>query len=262
MKLIFFALAFLLIPHAQIGPASTVVARDGFESATLSSDWDTWRFVPGDVQMETHTARAGRQAVQITVHAGDVYEHGVSGDADSERAELTEARRLTSHENVPYEFKFSLYFPANFPIVPVRLVVAQWKQACITADKVPETTGPCYDDSPVLALRYIGGELRITQDLQHRTIVLWRDKREFRRRWIDFRFQVRFTPGSSGRVKAWINNREVVNYTGATSNPDTIETGYPDPSFIYFKMGLYRNAMKDPMTIYIDEYRKRQFPSD
>ena len=49
-----------------------------------------------------------------------------------------------------------MYFPPDFPIVPVRLVIAQWKQDCHGA-------APCDDDSPVLALRYIDGALRITR---------------------------------------------------------------------------------------------------
>ena len=33
---------------------------------------------------------------------------------------------------------------------------------------------------------------------------------------------------------------------------------YRDPSRFYFKMGLYRDVMPQPMTVYIDEYSKRQ----
>jgi hypothetical protein len=49
-----------------------------------------------------------------------------------------------------------------------------------------------------------------------------------------------------------------VDYKGATAYPEKAATGYPDPSLFYFKMGLYRDLMAEPMTIYIDEYRKVQ----
>ena len=39
-------------------------------------------------------------------------------------------------------------------------------------------------------------------------------------------------------------------------------SGYPEQGYIYFKMGLYRDVMQPPMTVYIDEYRKRQLRDD
>jgi hypothetical protein len=46
-----------------------------------------------------------------------------------------------------------MYLPSDFPIVPMRLVVAQWKQYC-GGDSLP-----CSDDSPVLAVRYMAWRL-------------------------------------------------------------------------------------------------------
>jgi hypothetical protein len=109
----------------------------------LSKVWDTSRFVPGAVQMQADIFRAGHGAAKITVHARDTYEAGINGSRDSERDELMEARKLTSKENEAYEYSFSRFIPTNFPIVPTRLVIAQWKQYC------PEG-GNCSDDSPVV----------------------------------------------------------------------------------------------------------------
>jgi hypothetical protein len=88
--------------------------------------------------------------------------------------------------------------------------------------------------------------------------VLYREKNEFRGRWLDFKFQVRFSSKENGRIKAWLGDRQLVDYKGVTANPENAVTGYPSPSRFYFKMGLYRNVMPEPMTIYIDEYRKKQ----
>ena len=54
----------------------------------------------------------------------------------------------------------------------------------------------------------------------------------------------------------------MVDYSGVTANAESAATGYPTPSYYYFKMGLYRDVMPQPMTLYLDEYRKRQLPVD
>jgi hypothetical protein len=229
---------------------------DGFESPTLSNLWEQSRFAPGAVEIQSDVVRAGRGAVRITVRPRDMFEAGQNGDADSERDELLEARRLVSRENTGYEFSFSMYFLKDFPIVPTRLVIAQWKQYC--PGLLQGASGPCSNDSPVLALRYISGELRITQDIDKKFVMLYREKGEFRGRWLDFRIQARFTPGADGRVKVWLDGRQLVDYTGATADPENPQSGYSSPGVFYFKMGLYRDLMTEPMTVYIDEYRKRQ----
>ena len=170
---------------------------------------------------------------------------------DTERDELKEAGRLMSQESEAYEYSFSMFLPADFPIVPVRLVIAQWKQNC------PDRR-PCDDDSPVLAVRYVSKVLSITKNIGGKQTVLYEEKSEFRNRWLDFKFQARFSPSETGRVKAWLGDKQLVDYQGVTGNAENAATGYPSPSYFYFKMGLYRDLMAEPMTIYIDEYRKRQ----
>jgi len=250
-----FHLIFLAVVVSRAGAAGLEV-NDGFETAGLSANWSTDRFEPGAVIIQTNVVRSGRSAVQITVHPRDKFEAGRPGTSDSERAELMEAARFFSRENQAYEFAFSLYFPTNFPIVPTRLVIAQWKQLC------PDG-GNCSDDSPVLALRYISGELRITQNLDRpHEARLYTEKGEFRGRWLDFRFQVRFATNETGWVKAWLDGRPLVDFKGVTANSENPVTGYRHPGLFYFKVGLYRNSVPAPWTSYIDEYRKRELPGD
>jgi hypothetical protein len=221
----------------------------------LSKIWDTDRFVAGAVTMQTNIVRAGHGAAKMVVRANDKFEAGINGNSDSERAELLEARKLTSKENVTYEHSFSMFIPAEFPIVPTRLVIAQWKQFCPKG-------GNCFDDSPVLAVRYISGALKVTQNISKKQTTLFEKKDEFRNRWLDFKFRVRFSTNDTGHIKAWLGDQQIVNYTGATAYPETAATSYPNPSRFYFKMGLYRNAMTEPMTIYVDEYRKKQLTDE
>jgi hypothetical protein len=245
------------IGQAQITAAPVPLdVHDGFETPELSKLWSADRFEPGAVTMQTNIVRAGHSAAKITVQARDKFEAGINGNKDSERAELLEAKKLVAKENVNYEYSFSLFIPTNFPVVPTRLVVAQWKQYC------PDG-GNCFDDSPVLAIRYISGALKITQNInsQHGT-VLYQEKAEFRGRWLDFKFQTRFSPGENGQIKVWLGDKQIVDYHGVTADSENAATGYPNPSYFYFKMGLYRDVMAEPMIIYIDEYRKRQLPEN
>jgi Polysaccharide lyase len=96
-----------------------------------------------------------------------------------------------------------MYLPSDFLIVPVRLVVAQWWEYCSRTDL------PCSNDSPVLAVRSIGGVLSITQDLDHRYIVLYQEKRDLPKKWIDLHFEVRFSPRPDGQVRAWLQDKQV-----------------------------------------------------
>jgi len=236
-------------------PTQRIDVYDGFETPGLSKAWETTGFVPGGVTMQTEIARSGRSALKIVVHSRDKFEAGINGDNDSERAELKEARRLMSKENVTYEQSFSVFFPTDFPIVRTRLVIAQWKQQC------PER-GNCENDCPVVSIRYASGVLKITHQTGAVQKSLFKVNDDLRGKWIDFRFQTRFSTNANGRILAWLNDRQVVDYTGVNAYPESAATGYPIPSRFYFRMGLYRDVMAEPMTIYIDEYRKSQLPDD
>ena len=231
-------------------PVAHVDVYDGFESRRLSGVWDTDRFERGAVTMQSEIVRAGRGAAKVVVHSRDKFEAGINGNKDSERAELREATRYFSKEDRTYEYSFSMYFPADFQIVPTRLVIAQWKQEC--------GGSPCSDDSPVVALRYVGGVLRITLQTSRHGTTVYQTAESIRGKWTDFRLRIRFTPRATGLLQAWVDGRQAVDYRGATAYAEDASTGYPSPSVFYFKMGLYRDVMAEPMTVYIDEYRKRE----
>jgi hypothetical protein len=271
----------VLVMAAVPLPAQIVAATDvydGFDSPTLSDLWDTSLTVPGAITLESAIVRSGHGAVRVDVHPHDTLRLGKDGDPDTERDEIREAHRLDSREDTPYEYSWSMYLPSDFPIVPVRLVVAQWKQNCMShtayvayveqvagdqaAQAVQSGRVPCDNDSPPLAIRYIGGVLMVTRSQGDTKIPLWEDKRDLRGHWVDFRVQARFTPQPTGRVKVWVDGKQVVDYTGVTANSEPPTSGYPSPSLFFFKFGLYRDVMPQPMTAYFDEYRKRQLPNE
>lgn len=230
-------------------PAKNVELYDGFENAPLSTIWETKRLVPSAIEFQNKVVDIGKGALKITVRPFDKLAVHPDG-AYTERDELLEAEQFNARENESYEHSFSMFLPPDFPIVPTRLVIAQWKQFCPAENK-------CSKGHPVLAIRYVDGVLTITQTFGQAKKVLYEQKGEFRNRWLNFRFQVRFSSRDDGRIKAWLDGKQVVDYTGATANPENAVTEYPSPGRFYFKMGLYRDGMTEPMTIYVDEYRKK-----
>jgi hypothetical protein len=225
--------------------AREIEIHDGFESGELSSNWSRWRFLPGDLEIQGERVRSGRRSVRITLHPGDQMED--ERGTILERAELMESRNLVSAEDSAYEYSFSLFLPQDFPIVPDRLVLAQWKQYC--------ESGRCGIDNPVIALRYESGRLYVSLKTDPQKRTLFRESADVRGRWLDFRFLIRFSRTRRGRVNAWLNGSRIVDYEGATAYSK--EYGYPAPGYFYFKMGLYRDHVDRVMSIYIDDYGKR-----
>ena len=251
---IFITQAIFLSPGcSRLKSVSSLPVRDDFENPNLSNIWDTDKIVPGDIEIQSNIHRLGIRALKITLHTGDHYEVGQHGSLSTERAELTETEGLISEEGKNYAYSFSMFIPTDFPIVATRLVIAQWKQECPRG-------GICDDNSPVLAIRYISGILKITQNIGSHQTTLYKSKEEFRNRWLDFKFHICFSKNINGQIIAHLNDSLIVNYNGATAYQEDHSTGYPNPSRFYFKMGLYRDVMAEPMTIYIDQYRKELLP--
>ena len=222
------------------------VVYDGFETLSLSEYWEKGKFLPGAVQIQSSVVRAGRAAAKIRLRPGDqiAQERG----SELERAELEESRRLWSVEDSDYEYSFSVFVPQDFPIASTRLVIAQWKQHCPVDE--------CTPGNPAIAIRYEAGELFIAHQVTAEKKVLYRTGDDIRNRWLDFRFQIRFSRSQSGRIKAWLGDTMVVDYKGVTAYPAS--GGYVERGLFYFKMGLYRDRSQEPMAIYFDEYRKQQ----
>ena len=241
-------LIFILFYFAATSCLAQLDVRDGFESPALSKLWSTDRMVPGAFTTQSTIVRSGHTAAMIQLKAGDVFEAGRGKSPDSERDELREANNLVSTEGISYQYQFSLFLPDSFPIVPTRLVIAQWKQYC------PE--GICDDDSPVMAIRYVSGKLYITLQTDSMTRIVYQTTEEVRNKWLDFTFKARFSKSDNGLIDAWLNEKQIINYKGATCYSQ--KKGYPEKNHFFFKMGLYRDLMQKPMTIYMDEYSKKE----
>jgi hypothetical protein len=215
---------------------------DGFEGDELSPIWKTTKFEAGRVKFQSEFVREGKGAVEVNIQKYDKKDTN-----NSERDELLLDKRLGSFEDEEFSYEFSMYIPEDFPIVPTRLVIAQWKQE--------EGNVDAKINNPVLAIRYSSGKLHITAKTDEKKRHLWMTEEEVRGKWLDFKFYIKFSRKEGGYVKAWLNEEEIVNYVGLTAYDE--EAGYPKNSRFYFKMGLYRDRMDEPMKIYIDEFKKR-----
>jgi hypothetical protein len=241
-----FILLRLLSP--DISGAAPMDLYDGFESKSVSKIWTTKRMVSSSLVFQENIVKKGKVAIQITIRPNDKFEPGDAKSLDSERDEISEANEVLSELGHEYVHEFSLFIPKDFPIVPTRLVLAQWKQQC--------PVDHCEPDNPVMALRYSDGKFNISAQTTSEKRILFTTSEEVRGRWLDLKFQIRFSDNKDGRIKVWLNEKEVVNYEGQTAYP--MSGGYKKEGKFYFKMGLYRDLMKEPMSVYFDEYRKRE----
>lgn len=215
--------------------------RDDFEGGALETFWrpgdhGSGRYALGAVELDCTRARSGSCAVRITVREGDVEQRGDSGQLN-ERAELDSGK----HPLVGREcwYGFSLYLPSDFPIVDVRLVLAQWKQSALAG-------------SPLVAQRFRDGEHVLTvrdPDGRSRNAMRSFPLPELTLdRWHDFVYRIRFRRDESGLVEMWMNGERVVSYSGKVAFPGAEDS-------VYQKMGLYRDRWPEPMTVYFDAFR-------
>lgn len=227
---------------------------DSFESPHLNRlHWLNRRFEPGAVVTEERVVRSGRRALAITVHSGDRPEAASDQGAATERDEIMEAWWLFSRAGRSYVYSFSLFLPANFPQTSERLVIAQWRELC--------ESSPCVPDNPVLALRYESGHLQVTRNDEGGKKLLYQRNEDVRGQWLDFRFVTRWDSTNNGTVEGTLDGRGILRYKGPTLYQ--AGHGHPQHGLIYFKTGLYRDALHEsPWTMYVDEYRKDQCSAD
>jgi hypothetical protein len=245
-----FACGFLFVIALRTIP---IHVYDSFESRRLSwFRWTSRRFEPGAITSQESVVRLGHRALAITVHSGDRPEAASESGAATERDELMEPWWLFSRIGRSYVYSFSLFLPQDFPQTSERLVIAQWRQLC--------EGSPCVPDNPILALRYEIGRIQVTRNDEHGKTLLYQGIEDVRGRWLDFRFATRWDRTSHGSVEASLQGRTIVHYQGPTLYQ--LGRGHPRHALIYFKTGLYRDALHEsPWTMYVDEYRKDECPA-
>jgi hypothetical protein len=160
----------ILVFASDCNPQKVLEISDGFESNKLGDIWRSDKFIPGALEIQSNIVKTGESAVKITLNPEDQIDD--EKGTILERAEIMEARKYISVEDSVYLYEFSLFLPNDFPLVPTRLVIAQWKQDC--------KSGNCNPNNPVIALRFVSGELNITLQTEPEKIVLYSRTDEIR----------------------------------------------------------------------------------
>jgi len=213
---------------------SVPVLNDGFEGEALANFWLPGNYgsglhVPGAIQISTNYARSGTHSAEITVREGDIDAAGDDGTR-VERAELDSGHFPLRGREAWYGF--SLLVPKDFPLVDDRLVIASCKQSDVSR--------------PIVAQRFRNGLHTVTVESQGH-------KESYKLppiplgQWIDMIYHVRYSTGTDGLVEIWMNGKKVVTYSGSAADP-TAKNAF------YHKIGLYRDRLNVPMTIYYDNY--------
>ena len=213
--------------------------RDGFESPELSSLWTGMRIDAHGYRFVAEPVREGRQALEITLQPGAKSGLGKDG-IQTERAELTDADHLRSSMGEEAWYAFSFYIPDDLTIHDGRVVFAQWKQACSDCT---------LKHHPIVSLRLRSGMLRVYIQNGAQKMVLYKKRHSLQGRWTDVVFGLKPKVDDDGMLRVFINDEQVVAYDGPFGYAD-------DKPEVYFKMGLYRDATPQPMSIIIDDYRR------
>jgi len=208
---------------------------DDFEGERLAAFWlapdyGDGLYVPGAVKTSARFARRGKQSIEVTVREGDIEQAGDAGTR-VERADLDSGHFPLMGCEAWYAF--SVLVPPEFPVVDTRLVFGTCKQTDV--------------GRPIMAQRYQNGRHTLTVESHGR-------KKTFPLppirpgQWMDVVYHLRYMADDSGIVEVWIDGKQEVAYTGPTAEAD-------HRNAFYHKVGLYRDRMKQPMTIYFDDYR-------
>ena len=222
------------LTHQSISVQPIPKLSDDFEGKKIADFWlagnfGSGRYASGAVKLSSAYARSGKQSVEITVHEGDI---DAAGDDSTrvERAELDSGHFALRGREVWYGF--SVLIPVGFPIVDDRLVISQCKQSDVSR--------------PIVAQRYSNAEHTLTIESQGQ-------KKKYHLpeirigRWMDMLYHIRYSAGSDGLVEVWADGAKVVSYSGPAADPNAKDA-------FYNKIGLYRDRLKQPMTIYFDNY--------
>lgn len=76
---------------------------------------------------------------------------------------------------------------------------------------------------------------------------IYRHRQSILGQWQDLRYRIRFA-WPEGAVAVWLNGDRAADYQGPLGYPD-------DPPGVYFRFGLYRDRLSQPMSLYLDASR-------
>lgn len=206
--------------------SNKVVLVDDFDEKLNLDIWETKRTNPNFWKIESST-------LKITIKKGI---REITDKSNIDRVELSEREEVMMTLGKSVWYSFSFLFPKDFPIVDNRLVFAQWKQYA-----------PHFG-SPFLSVRYINNILSFKVTAQNVVKVFKKDI-DLRGLWHKLTLNYKLNTDQTGFVRSWLNNEQILDYDGPMDY-------FPPPKHIFFKMGLYRDSIPEPQSIYFKNFRR------
>lgn len=196
--------------------------------------WSLRRIEPGRY---SYTNYLGTPAIRVDIQKGDRQATDTFGKI-SERSEISEHPSIQLPHGLDIWYGFFFCFPSDFPTIDNRTVVAQLKQY---------TQNP---ESPFWSLRYQNGVLicQITgQDLLQS--IKFKQEGEWRGQWHQALLNYQLGKDKQGYMNMWVDDQPFAQHQGSM--------GYtPTEDITYFKMGLYRDQVEEPQSVYFSHFRR------
>lgn len=214
-----------------------LILKDDFVEGINDQVWHLNRIEKHSWEISAETARNGESSLKVTLYPGDKVATG-RDNQKTERAEISEREEIFVPLNSNIWYAFSFYFPDDFPILDNRLVFAQWKQFYKEEKQ-----------SPFMSFRCINGQLSFRVVGNNNLVKKYFWGKDPKGKWHDAIVNYQLNDSLEGAVNVWIDNELLTNYQGAFGF-DHIN------NFTYFKMGLYRDSVDIPQTIYLGRFRR------
>src|SRR6184192_469545 len=157
--------------------------------------------------------RDGPTAVQLTTQPGDI---NIAGSGSNDRADLVLARSSTyCNQGQDEWWAHSLMFPPGYVPPPVASV-CNWGALFDFHNSSPGGGQPnfmVYATPTGLELHMAGGAntVNLPSDPGYYSIAIGPITKNV---WYDFVYHVKWSSGSDGLFQAWLNGRQVMNYSG------------------------------------------------
>ena len=183
--------------------------------------------------------RDGPTAVQLTTQPGDI---NIAGSGSNERADLVLARSSTyCNQGQDEWWAHSLMFPPGYVPPPVASVW-NWGALFDFHNSSPGGGQPnfmVYATPTGLELHMAGGANTVNRpsDPGYYSIAIGPITKNV---WYDFVYHVKWSSGSDGLFQAWLNGRQVMNYSGPNL--------YVSQS-CYLKIANYHTALGVPVSV-------------
>ena len=204
-------------------------------------------------------ARKGPTSLRFEVRSGDcftAYPANPSSGWDDctrhrERAEVRE--KWTAPWDMSVWYGISIYIPDNYNFLYPKQIIFQWHRG----------------EQPVAYLKLERKNLKfdILTELGHSTSIYdlgnvfemgWAGK------WIDIQWNINWTVDDEGYLYMWINDRQVIQHWGATSDKEEGKCGNRSCG-VFVKYGIYRSHLfryeggennLPTQVLFFDEYRR------